>query len=220
MKVFNVPEIPQILQDNLYRIGFKKPTNIQKKSIPYIIKGDDVLASGQTGTGKTAAYGIPLAINLLSNKSNYVLILLPTRELASQVAEDIQRFIGKEQRINSALLIGGSDIKRQIRYLKTRPQLIIGTPGRINDHIKRETLNLRKFSFVVLDEVDRMLDMGFINQLEEILTSINHIRQTLMFSATISKQVKKNFSKLLKKSKTYINREARQTSYETQRVLH
>jgi len=162
------------------------------------LQGKDVLASAQTGTGKTGAYGIPIAADCMTDGKKNTLILLPTRELAVQVIKDVTRFIGEKQNIASALLIGGDDMKKQLRMLKKKPALIVGTPGRINDHIKRGTLRLNTFNFLVLDEVDRMLDMGFVVQLEEIIKHLSHDRQTLMFSATVSKQIQKISKKYLK----------------------
>ena len=197
MKSFKEVSIPQALFHRLEQIGFIKPTPIQEKSIPLALQGKDILGSAQTGTGKTAAFGIPLISKLIEDPKAKALILLPTRELALQVSKALAQFIGKSK-IKSSLLIGGQDMAKQLRQLKANPALVIGTPGRVNDHLRRKSLKIDKTGFLVLDEVDRMLDMGFGVQLDEIakyLTSEN--RQTLMFSATLPKNIEKLSEKYL-----------------------
>ncbi|HHS82353.1 MAG TPA: DEAD/DEAH box helicase, partial [Devosia sp.] len=157
------------------------PTPIQAKSIPVALDGNDILGSAQTGTGKTLAFGVPLVAHLLRNESGAGLILLPTRELAGQVMKSLQTLIGRSS-IPVALLIGGEDMGKQIRKLRAWPRLIVGTSGRINDHLTRGTLKLDRTDFLVLDEVDRMLDMGFGVQLDAIARHLGRERQTLMFS--------------------------------------
>ncbi len=200
MNNFTDIELPTTLVQQLKNIGFVKPTEIQKKAIPMALKGKDILGSAQTGTGKTGAFGIPLITKLMSDPKSNALILLPTRELAFQVLKELQNFTNRKNNFSKLLLIGGEDISKQIRQLKNNPRLIVGTPGRINDHLARGTLNLSKTNFLVLDEVDRMLDMGFGIQLDKIAKFLTAPkRQTLMFSATMPKKIEKTASKYLKK---------------------
>lgn len=188
MQNFSELAIPQPLFHRLEQIGFSTPTEIQAQAIPHALKGHDILGSAQTGTGKTGAFGIPLITHLMSNDKGKALILLPTRELAAQVGKALKQFIGKSK-IGTALLIGGDDINKQFRQLKASPRIIIGTPGRINDHLSRKSLKLSDVDFLILDEVDRMLDMGFGVQLDEISKYLTGKRQTLMFSATMPRNI-------------------------------
>ena len=198
MENFKEVEIPQPLFHRLEQIGYTTPTPIQAQAIPHALQGADILGSAQTGTGKTAAYGVPVVSHLLNNQQGQALVLLPTRELAMQVMQEIKKFIGKSK-IATALLIGGEPMPKQFRQLKTNPRLIIGTPGRINDHLNRKTLKLNNTNFLVLDEVDRMLDMGFGIQLDAIAKYLTaKKRQTLMFSATLPNNIEKLASKYLK----------------------
>lgn len=197
MKTFKEVGIPLPLLHRLDHIGFTTPTPIQAEAIPYALQGSDILGSAQTGTGKTAAFGVPLIAHLLQHTQGSSLVLLPTRELALQVMKALQQFSGKNK-ISTALLIGGEDIRKQFRQLKANPRLIVGTPGRINDHLTRGTLKLNETNFLVLDEVDRMLDMGFGIQLDVIAKHLTTKRQTLMFSATMPKNIQKLSAKYLK----------------------
>jgi ATP-dependent RNA helicase DeaD len=183
---FNLPE--EILKSLMF-MGFDKPTPIQEQTIPLAIDGKDVLGSAQTGTGKTAAFSIPAIVHVMNNPKSNVLVLTPTRELATQVLEHIKKLLGRQTKINTALLIGGDSMDKQFRQLKGHPRIIVGTPGRVNDHLDRGTLHLANTDFLVLDETDRMLDMGFVVQLEEIFPKLAKKRQTLMFSATMSSQI-------------------------------
>jgi len=177
------PKLLKIL-DNL---GFKIPTPIQAQAIPLGIKGRDVIGIAQTGTGKTLAFSIPLLQQIASNKKQG-LIILPTRELAMQVEEELQK-IGRTFGLRTALLIGGAPIGRQSRQIKSKPHVIIGTPGRINDHIEQRTLKLGTVGVLVLDEADRMLDMGFAPQINRIVKHVPHQRQTMLFSATMPREI-------------------------------
>ena len=189
--------LPEALLHRLDAMEFTTPTPVQVEAIPVALEGKDILGSAQTGTGKTGAFGIPLVTKLIADEKGNALILLPTRELAVQVTEALKSFIGKSK-VHTALLIGGDSMERQIRQLKMKPQLIIGTPGRVYDHLRRKTLKLDRTNFLVLDEVDRMLDMGFSIQLDEIAEYLNsEKRQTLMFSATLPKSIEKYAAKYL-----------------------
>lgn len=191
MENFQSLGLPEVLLQSLKTMGFTKPTPIQAQAIPVALEGRDVLGSAQTGTGKTAAYLIPLVVNLLNNKNANALVLTPTRELATQVLDAVKQFLGKASDVRTALLIGGDPMFKQLNQLKNNPRIIVGTPGRINDHLLRKSLNLRNTSFVVFDETDRMLDLGFSVQLKEIAKYLPQERQTLLFSATMAPEILK-----------------------------
>lgn len=189
MTKFKKLGVPSIMLETLTKMNFINPTPIQEQAIPVALQGHDILGSAQTGTGKTASFAIPMINHLLNNKDSSALILLPTRELASQVLEAANKMLGNACNIKSALLIGGDSMVKQLQQLKRRPRIIVGTPGRINDHLSRKSLNLKSADFLVLDETDRMLDMGFGIQLDEIAKFLPKERQTLMFSATMPKNI-------------------------------
>lgn len=191
MKDFRSLGLPELLLSSLEAMQFSVPTPIQAQTIPLALEGKDVLGTAQTGTGKTAAFGIPLVNFLLNNPKSSALVLTPTRELAVQVLDTIKLLLGKKSGIKTALLIGGEPIFRQLRQLDGNPRVIIGTPGRINDHLDRGSLELVHASFLVLDEADRMLDMGFLPQLELIADYLPKQRQTLMFSATMTPTIER-----------------------------
>lgn len=180
-------------------MGFEEPTPIQGQTIPIIMSGVDVIGQAQTGTGKTAAFGIPI-VETINTRSKDVqaLIITPTRELAIQVAEEISK-IGKHKRIKVLPLYGGQPIDRQIRALHRGVHVIIGTPGRLLDHILRKTLTLNKVKIAVLDEADEMLDMGFIEDITGILEKTPSEKQSLLFSATMPLPIRKLAGKYLKK---------------------
>ncbi len=194
-KSFNIPEF---LLGALNSIGIKSPTPVQIQTIPTALQGRDVLASAQTGTGKTIAYLIPLIAHLSTAPNAKGVVLAPTRELATQIKEAAYQLLNGVKGINIALLIGGEQMFKQMEQLKRAPRLIIGTPGRINDHLNRGSLKLKETSFFVLDETDRMLDMGFTEQLDAIQSFLPEEHQTLMFSATLP-------SNILNLSKKYLN---------------
>lgn len=198
MKNFRDAALPQALVHRLEQIGFNNPTPIQEKAIPVALEGKDILGSAQTGTGKTGAFGIPLISHLMNSEQGRALILLPTRELAVQVKKALEQFTSAKSKISSVLLIGGEDMGRQLSRLKSKPRLLVGTPGRVNDHLTRGTLKLNDVNFLVLDEVDRMLDMGFGIQLDAIAKFLTaKERQTLMFSATMPKNIQNLAAKYL-----------------------
>ncbi len=179
-------------------MNFDVPTPVQAQAIPPGLEGKDVIASAQTGTGKTAAFGIPLLTYLDKNKDKTALILTPTRELAVQVQEVLRKLSGTHHMGPSVLLIGGANMSTQFTQLTRKPRLIIGTPGRVIDHLNRGSLNLGHTGFLVLDEADRMLDMGFAPQLDEIRKRLTGERQTLLFSATMPNNIQQMASKYLK----------------------
>jgi ATP-dependent RNA helicase DeaD len=171
-------------------LGFEEMTPIQAKTIPLILEGRDVIGQAQTGTGKTLAFGLPILESIHPRiRKPQVIILCPTRELAIQVAEELQGVLKYKREITVLPVYGGQPIDRQIRTLNAGAHVIIGTPGRTIDHIKRGTLKLETVKIVVLDEADEMLNMGFIDDVEEILQHIPRERQTLLFSATMPKPI-------------------------------
>ncbi|WP_338752862.1 DEAD/DEAH box helicase [Bacillus sp. FJAT-52991] len=172
------------------KMGFEEATPIQAATIPVGLEGRDIIGQAQTGTGKTTAFGIPMIEKIdTHNNSIQGLIIAPTRELAIQVSEELYK-IGGGKRVGILAVYGGQDIQRQIRALKKRPHIIVGTPGRILDHINRKTLKLDHLQTLVLDEADEMLNMGFIQDIEAILSHVPTERQTLLFSATMPKQIR------------------------------
>ena len=189
MNTFQSLNLPVPLQEALVRMQYAEPTEIQARAIPIAMQGHDILGSAQTGTGKTAAFGIPLVNKLIEDPEAAALILTPTRELAEQVIDVLHQLLNKRRDIKTALLIGGMPIQKQFLRLKERPRVIVGTPGRINDHLDRRSLSLKQVKILVLDEADRMLDMGFGVQLEEIAKYLPEQRQTFMFSATMPKRI-------------------------------
>ncbi|HVZ81574.1 MAG TPA: DEAD/DEAH box helicase [bacterium] len=198
MESFQELGLPEFLDKSLRQLNFEKPTPVQAEAIPSGLQGKDVIASAQTGTGKTAAFGIPLLVFLHKNPQKNALILTPTRELAMQVAGVLQKLAGGEPLGTIALLIGGANMNAQFNALTRKPRLVIGTPGRIIDHLNRGSLDLHHTGFLVLDEADRMLDMGFAPQLAEIRKKLTGERQTLLFSATIPDDIRKVAAEYLK----------------------
>ncbi len=197
---FNGFGLPPKLLQALERMKFTTPTPIQRDAIPEALAGHDILGSAQTGTGKTGAFGIPIIAKLMDNPQASALIMTPTRELASQVMAALQQMIAIPG-LKAALLIGGEPMPKQFRQLQQYPRLIVGTPGRINDHLQRGSLKLANTRFLVLDETDRMLDMGFGIQIERIVNHIPKERQTMLFSATLPAGIVKLSSKYLNNPK-------------------
>jgi ATP-dependent RNA helicase RhlE len=177
------PGILEILK----KLRYLTPTPIQHQSIPAAIEGKDIVGIAQTGTGKTLAFGIPMIQRLASTKG-LGLVLLPTRELAIQIDAHLRK-IGSSLGLRTAVLIGGVPIRPQIESVRRNPHVIIATPGRLIDHLHQRTVNLKNVNILVLDEADRMLDMGFLPQIREVLRSVPRERQTMLFSATLSPEV-------------------------------
>ena len=198
MKNFQEMELPQQVLETLNAMKFSQPTPIQVEAIPPALEGKDILGSAQTGTGKTAAFGIPLISRLLANPQGLALVMTPTRELATQVLSQLRLMLGKSRNIKTALLIGGDSMSKQIRQIRDRPRIIVGTPGRINDHLDRGILKLKQADFLVLDETDRMLDAGFTVQIEKVMGFLAPKRQTLLFSATVSPNIARIAERYLK----------------------
>jgi ATP-dependent RNA helicase DeaD len=189
--------VPAEILAVLARLNFATPTPIQEQAIPMALNGTDILGSAQTGTGKTAAFTIPMLAHLLKNPASMALIVAPTRELATQIQQAVISMTDHAWRIRCALLIGGDPMSKQMHQLQQNPRIIIGTPGRINDHLKRRSVNLSKVDYLVLDETDRMLDMGFGIQIDQILTYMPGRRQTMLFSATLPPYITKLANKYM-----------------------
>ena len=197
MKDFYKTGISKEILTNLNFLKLLRPTPVQQKAIKPGCEGKDILAIANTGTGKTAAFAIPIIERLNKNKSLSAIILTPTRELAVQIDKHFKDLMGKNIKIKCAVLIGGDSIEKQIALIKQNPRVIIGTPGRINDHITRKNLNLKHFNILVLDETDRMLDFGFIKQIQKIINILPLKKQTLLFTATLSSSLKSISEKFL-----------------------
>ena len=202
MQNFKLLKIEDSLKNSLNKLNFTKPTPIQGMAIPTALEGKDILGTAQTGTGKTLAFSIPLINKLILDKNALALVMCPTRELATQVMEAIKSIISDKINIKTALLIGGESMQKQLRQLGNRSRIIVGTPGRINDHLKRKSLNLSATKYLVLDETDRMLDMGFTPQIEMVLKFVPKDHQTLLFSATLPQNI-------LRISERYLNKPER-----------
>ncbi|MFQ5949194.1 MAG: DEAD/DEAH box helicase [Nitrospiria bacterium] len=182
------PEIIQALKSR----GYKTPTPIQSQAIPAILNGKDLIGCAQTGTGKTAGFTLPMLHRLREGRSPSLraLVLAPTRELAAQVDESI-RIYGRHLRLRTAVVYGGVGIRPQKEALRRGIDILVATPGRLLDHLRQGHLSFRKLEVLVLDEADRMLDMGFLPDIRTVLEQIPSQRQTLLFSATLSREVKK-----------------------------
>lgn len=195
----------------LSRRNFITPTPIQDQTIPLALAGKDVIGIANTGTGKTLAFALPVLNQLMTDKNARALVIAPTRELAQQIVAEC-RWLIEGSFIRNALLIGGTPLGRQQRELQSSPQLVIGTPGRIQDHIKRKNLNLHNFSIAVLDEVDRMLDMGFVKDVTNILSQLAVPKQQLFFSATLDTQVQSLIGRFAKSDIQTVSVKSTETS--------
>lgn len=190
-------KMEEILKRNILDRGYKTPTPIQDQTIPAILEGHDLIGIANTGTGKTAAFLIPLINKILKERTQKVLIVAPTRELASQIKDELFLFT-KNMNIYCALCIGGSRMGKQIQDLRRNPNFVIGTPGRLKDMINNRFLNLSYFGSVVLDEADLMVDMGFINDVRYMIAMLPPNRQSLFFSATIDGKVNEILQRFVK----------------------
>jgi ATP-dependent RNA helicase RhlE len=185
------------LKQNIIAKGYTTPTPIQDRAIPHVLQGEDVVGIANTGTGKTAAFLIPLINKILTGHGERVLIMVPTRELATQIHDELKGF-AKGLGIYGAVCVGGASIHVQMSELRRKPAVVIGTPGRLKDLLERKALNLGDFKAAVLDEADRMLDMGFINDMRKILSLLPNPRHTLFFSATLSPEIEKLIGEFLR----------------------
>lgn len=191
MTQFNEIITDKVILDALLKEGINEPTPIQEQSIPLLLQGLDVIGQAQTGTGKTLAYSIPLILSLRKNKDGKCLVLCPTRELSCQVSVEIKKLIGRDKFFRIATIYGGESYEKQFKELDKNPNIIVGTPGRIIDQMERGKLSFNNLSFLVFDEADEMLKMGFQDDLEKILKGVPKDHQTALFSATIAPFIKK-----------------------------
>jgi ATP-dependent RNA helicase RhlE len=211
--------INDVIKHNLNVNGYNTPSPIQDQSIAFGIDGHDIVGVANTGTGKTAAFAIPIIHNAMRFSDAYALIVAPTRELAQQIEQEAKK-IGKNSGLYSALLIGGTPMGPQLGQLRANPQIVIGTPGRIKDHIERGSLAIQRYNMVVLDEVDRMLDMGFLPDVTTILKSASQERQNYFFSATLDQRVKGLITQFAPKHVTVSVKTAPTSENVDQNVVH
>lgn len=213
--------LSDVLLESIIQVGFKKPTPIQEAAIPALMNGQDIIGQAQTGSGKTAAFGLPI-IDMIDERDRRVqaLILTPTRELAIQVSDALHNY-GKHKRIETLAIYGGQAYDRQLRGLHRGVHIVVGTPGRVMDHMRRGTLKLDDLRFFVLDEADEMLDMGFVDDIETILREVPAERQTALFSATMPQRIAdlantylRNPQRISVRGKQMTVAEINQTSYE------
>lgn len=181
--------LPEFLQEALKRLSITEPTPVQAGAVAPALQGRDVLATAQTGTGKTFAFLLPLAVRLNQNPAENALILSPTRELAQQTQNELKKLFSADFSLQTALVVGGDNIHKQYADLRDKPRVIIATPGRLLDHMGRKSVNLKNTRLLVLDETDRMLDMGFIDDMRRIASALPAPRQTMLFSATLPKEI-------------------------------
>ena len=219
MNRFDELELPSFLQNALAKIDFVEMTEIQKKSFPHLFNGKDLMACSQTGSGKTAAYTIPMVKDLLENPKGQGLILAPTRELAQQISEFLKKVVPDDREFHTIRLVGGQDIRKQFKSLQKKPRVIVATPGRLIDHLKRNTAQINKVKHLVLDEGDRMIDMGFAPQLQQILKHLSKERQTSFFTATLDEKVQKLAKAYLHKPAKVIINNSRPVSKIKQTVI-
>ncbi len=199
---FNELDLSEKILKALSDIGYEETTEIQSKAIPEIKDGKDIIGLSQTGTGKTAAFGIPAIENVnVNNKKTQILILAPTRELACQITDELRKFTKYMENLKILTVYGGQSIEKQIIPLRKGVQIVVGTPGRIMDHMRKKTLKLAQVKMVILDEADEMLNMGFREDIESILQEVPEDRQTLLFSATMNEKIMAITKKYLKEPK-------------------
>lgn len=193
---FNELNLSREVLQSIEEMGFENPSEVQENTIPKILEGHDLLAQAQTGTGKTASFGIPMIEKIEDNnyESLQALVLVPTRELARQVSEELKKLSKHKKFVKVVAIYGGADMRKQLRELKSGASIVVGTPGRVMDHMKRKTINTNDLKFLTLDEADEMFDMGFRDDMKTIIEKTNSDRQTLFFSATFDNNIKE-FSK-------------------------
>ncbi len=191
--------LPSSLLKAIDQLDFHQATPIQAKAIPVALAGRDIMGSAQTGTGKTAAFCIPVIAGLLENPEKTAFVLAPTRELAQQIREVLRGLTKETPEVRVTSIIGGADLRKQKKNLQKNPRVVVATPGRLADHVRRKNIDPQKVGYVVLDEGDRMLDMGFEKQIDEILKQVPKERQTLLFSATLSPAIQRLAQRYLHK---------------------
>jgi superfamily II DNA/RNA helicase len=207
------------LQFNIESHGYVNPTPIQDGAVPYALEGRDVIGLANTGTGKTAAFLLPILQRMLHAKAGRCLVLIPTRELAVQIEEEFRMF-AKGLGMYATLVVGGASINRQLEQLRRKPQFIVSTPGRLKDLIENYGVKIDDFDVLVLDEADRMLDMGFIKDIRAIISHIREERQTLFFSATITPDIEQLLHTILKDPTTVSVRKGETSDHVEQDVVH
>jgi ATP-dependent RNA helicase DeaD len=198
MKNFSELKLPAPLEKALEAMHFDIPTPIQAQAIPVALSNRDLIGCAQTGTGKTAAFAVPMITRLLKAPNKSALILVPTRELALQIVDVLNKLTAFTPDLKTAVIIGGTSMQPQMRNLLKKPRILVATPGRLVDHLRRGSISLSSMEILVLDEADRMLDMGFAPQLNEILRFIPRSRQTMLFSATLPSNIMKMAEKWLR----------------------
>ncbi|NTU99116.1 DEAD/DEAH box helicase, partial [Candidatus Falkowbacteria bacterium] len=202
MKTFKELGLNDQIQNSLEELGYVEATPIQEQAIPFVLENDqDLIGLAQTGTGKTAAFGLPILHKLKKNKEIQAIILCPTRELCLQISREITNFSKHSKGVTIATVYGGARIDLQIQQLRAGANIVVGTPGRVHDLIRRKILNLHTIRFVVLDEADEMLDLGFKDDLDAILVDTPDTKQTLLFSATMSATIYGIAKKYMKEPK-------------------
>ena len=206
------------IQRNITDHGYTQPTPIQEKSIPEIIAGKDVIGIANTGTGKTAAFLIPLINKAYKDRNERIIIVTPTRELAMQIADELEVF-SRGTELDKVLCIGGADMTRQIKRLQHNPHFVIGTPGRLKDLVDKRKLNLSMFRNVVLDEVDKMVDIGFLNDIKFFISLLPQQRQSLFFSATVTDKVRSILDNFVKDPVTISIKRRETSEHITQEIL-
>jgi len=203
LPLFSELGLPESLLEAIKDLGYEQPSPIQAKAIPPALAGKDIIGLSQTGSGKTAAFGLPVLAKIdLDNRVPQALIVCPTRELAVQVCEEIHRLASKMQGLRAVPVYGGAPIDRQMRAFRDGVHIVVGTPGRLLDHVRRRTFKTETINTVVLDEADRMLDMGFRDEMEELLAGVPENHQTLFFSATMNQGVNRLINKFGKEPET------------------
>lgn len=200
MKSFDtLSNLPEALSANLEQLGYETMTPIQEATLPTLLEGKDIIAQAKTGSGKTVAFGIPIINSIDTKRYNpQAIILSPTRELADQVAKELRRVARYRENLKILILCGGTPMRPQIASLSRGAHILIGTPGRIQDHLSRETIELKDINKLVLDEADRMLDMGFYDAIKKIISNLPKQRQTMLFSATYPENIQKLSQEILK----------------------
>jgi len=192
-------DLPSALHHGLEKMKFIDPTPVQQAAIPEALKGRDVLGIAQTGTGKTAAFGIPMLTRLFEDRYPIGLVLAPTRELAAQIHKVLEQMASQGMKMHGALMVGGESFRKQSSQYDRGIDYIVATPGRLIDHLRQKTISLERVEILVLDEVDRILDMGFAPQIEEIMRHVPKKRQTLLFSATMPPSIENLANRFLNK---------------------
>lgn len=196
--------IKDSLKQAIHKKGFEKPTEVQAMVVPLALNGKDIVGKSKTGTGKTAAFAIPLIEKIVPGTQNSALVVTPTRELALQVKAEIES-LGRETGIRALAVFGGQSIETQLKALRHRPEIIVGTPGRLIDLVERGRLDFSNTKFLVLDEADKMFDMGFREDIEKIASFLPTHRQTLLFSATMPQQILDLADRYLKRDKQIVD---------------